>query len=109
MNIPHFRGVFMLDNLPKMGPKYNENAIVNLDRLSGRGTHWVAYSKYGHFVNYFDSFGNLPPPNELIKYFHKGSYPTHKIVYNYEREQKFNTVWCGHLCLKFLYTINQNG
>lgn len=97
----------MLDNLPTTGPKYNENAIVNLDRMSGRGTHWVSYSKSGHSVNYFDSFGDLPPPNELVNYFHKGPHPTYKIEYNYDRQQKFNTVWCGHLCLKFLLHHNQ--
>lgn len=92
----------MRDNLPKFGPNNNECAIVNLDSIYGAGTHWVAYSKFSSTVSYFDSFGDLPPPIELIEYFHKGTKLVPKIIYNYDRQQNFNTVWCGHLCLKFL-------
>lgn len=102
LRVPFFRGVFMRDSLPISGPHYNESAIINLDTIHGAGTHWVAYKKRGHSVTYYDSFGNLPPPTELVKYFSKRSGKRCKIHYNYERQQNFNTVWCGHLCLKFL-------
>lgn len=92
----------MRDNLPNSGPRLNESVIVNLDSIDGPGTHWVAYKKRGGVVTYFDSFGDLPPPRELILYLRKGSKSADKIYYNYERQQNFNTVWCGHLCLKFL-------
>lgn len=94
----------MRDTLPRSGPWLNESAIVNLDDNAGRGTHWVAYKKRGSSVIYFDSFGDLAPPEELVQYFHKGvgvKY-TKKILYNYERKQKFDTVLCGHWCLQFL-------
>lgn len=87
----------MRDSLPKK-PLVNESAIVNLDNASGEGTHWVCYKKIGNNVYYFDSFGNLRPPLELIRYF--GSNVT--VNYNYERQQQFDTVICGHLCLRFL-------
>lgn len=89
----------MRDNLPNSRPRYNESCIINLDSIAGAGTHWVAYKKRGGLVTYFDSFGDLPPPRELVLYLRKF---TDKICYNYERQQNFNTVWCGHLCLKFL-------
>ena len=57
----------------------NECAIVNLDNNDGPGTHWVAYRKQGPHIKYFDSFGNLQPPKELIDYFGRGS----RITYNY--------------------------
>lgn len=76
----------------------NECAIVNLDDKDGAGTHWVAYVKRGVNILYFDSYGDLRPPAELIKYFGKAV----KIFYNYNREQNFNSFVCGHLCLKFL-------
>lgn len=95
-NIKHFRGVFMRDKLPKK-PRRNESGIVNLDISKGPGTHWVAYKKYGDKVQYFDSFGNLQPPLELIRYF-CGS----EIKYNYTQYQNYNTWNCGHLCIKFL-------
>lgn len=87
----------MRDTLPAKA-YYNESAIVNLDDHDGAGTHWVAYRKRGPTVEYFDSFGDLPPPRELIRYL-AGS----RISYNRHRYQKFNSYNCGHLCLEFLY------
>ena len=97
LKIPHFRGVFMRNALPKNGPRKNESAIVNLDDKDGPGTHWVAYKKNGNSAIYFDSFGNLRPPEDLVKYL-----GIEKIRYNHERFQEFDTFICGHLCLKFL-------
>lgn len=88
----------MRDNLPRR-PYKNECGIVNLDDSSGAGTHWVAYYKRGGDIKYFDSFGNLPPPIEILNYLGTN------IRYNYNVYQKFDTFICGHLCLKFL--LNQ--
>ena len=98
MEIPHFRGVFMRNRLPIGGPYYHESAIVNLDDVSGPGTHWVAYCKHGNKVLYFDSFGDLKPPIDVMLYL-----GVNEVEYNVERYQKFDTYYCGHLCLKFLY------
>lgn len=99
LNIPYFRGVFMKDDLPARIRK-NESGIVNLDNTSGTGTHWVCYKKITDTVYYFDSFGNLPPPEELLKYFK----PAKNVFYNFNRWQKDETNICGHLCLDFLAT-----
>lgn len=97
LKIKHFRGVFMRDKLPAKKRKI-ECGIINLDNNSGPGTHWVAYKiKHNTFI-YFDSFGNLQPPKEFVDYVGHG----HRILYNYNRYQNFNTVNCGHLCLRFL-------
>lgn len=67
----------MRDTLPRK--RYlNECAIVNLDDVKGRGTHWVAFKKRGVKVVYYDSFGNLTPPLEIVKYLSGCS-----IIYNY--------------------------
>lgn len=95
-NLPNFRGVFMLDSLPKKARK-NECGIINLDSITGPGTHWVAYYKNGSKSEYFDSFGNLQPPKEVIKYLNNN------LVYNYDTYQNYNTINCGHLCLEFLF------
>lgn len=87
----------MRNDLPKNGPRRRESAIVNLDDKDGPGTHWVAYKKIGDEVVYFDSFGNLRPPSDLVGYLGVGS-----VKYNHERYQNYGTVDCGHLCLKFL-------
>lgn len=80
-------------------PHQHECAIVNLDCAEGAGTHWVAYIKDGDLIKYFDSFGNLRPPLELVNYFEKNKY---SITYNYEQLQKYNSSICGQLCVKFL-------
>lgn len=78
----------------------NENGVVNLDDNAGPGTHWVAYKKRGSDVEYFDSYGNLRPPKELVSYLcsSKGI----KIRYNTTRFQQLGSWNCGHLCLRFL-------
>lgn len=78
----------------------NETAIVNLDDSNGPGTHWVCYKKLMDSIYYFDSFGNLPPPKELTKYF--GKVPN--VLFNYDRRQQDESSVCGHLCLEFLAT-----
>ena len=99
-HLPHFRGVFMLDNLPKKCHKY-ECGIVNLDISSVSGTHWVAYYKNAYDIKYFDSFGNLNPPIEIINYLGDN------IKYNYNSYQNYDSIICGHLCLHFLYNCHQ--
>jgi hypothetical protein len=89
----------MRDGLPFKVAK-NESGIVNLDSSSGIGTHWVAYSKRGNMVQYYDSFG-VAPPAEFIQYMGKNCV----ITYNYDQEQKIEQVICGHLCLKFLKNL----
>lgn len=95
MNIPNFRGVYMRDKLP-IRSLDKECGVINLDNENGPGSHWVAYIKHKNIVKYYDSFGNLRPPIEVVRYLGE------KIHYNYNRCQDFNTYICGHLCLKFL-------
>lgn len=68
LNMTDFRGVFMRNELPNSGPLDRESAIIDLVNVDGPGTHWVAFRKIGNHVTYFDSFGNLRPPMELILY-----------------------------------------
>lgn len=96
----HFRGVFMRDTLPTK-PRVNECAVVNLDQNIGPGTHWVAYRKMRDRIIYFDSFGNLPPPRELLHYFRN-----YDVYYNFSAFQSYNTTYCGQLCIQFLYLDN---
>lgn len=91
--IKNFRGIYMRDALPRK-PKMLEKAIINLDTIKGDGTHWVCYSKIKNIVQYYDSFGNLPPPLEFMKYMKNCD-----IYFNRDCEQQENTVICGHLCI----------
>lgn len=98
LKIPHFRGVLMRDELNNRHPWINECSIINLDSSDGPGTHWVAYNKKSDKTEYFDSFGDLKPPKELIEYL--GS--NNKIMYNRDKYQTYSTSNCGKLCLQFL-------
>ena len=90
----------MRNNLPKK-IRNNECGIVNLDAKEGPGTHWVAYVKRKNNVIYFDSYGNMTAPIELINYF--DSVAKSNIKYNYDALQTYYSYNCGQLCIKFLY------
>ena len=86
----NYRGTFSKDILPKTMKK-NEATVVNLqDYFTGDGTHWVCIynDKKSDKVEYFDSFG-LVPPNEVIKYMET----TNKnIIYNDSQTQNMNSI-----------------
>ena len=81
LDIKHFRGIYSRDGLPKKIRK--ECGIINLDDISGPGTHWVCYrninggsaspqnppAAWSGVIEYFDPFG-LIMPNEVLDYFH---------------------------------------
>jgi len=102
MRIPYFRGIFMRTTLPT-GVHRNESGIVNLDNAVGPGTHWVAYAKRGNRAIYFDSFGNLRPPKELVRYLENN---VTQIEYNHTPHQRYDQSNCGQLCLQFLRTVD---
>ena len=104
MRVPYFRGVFMRNTLPTSGVRRNESGIVNLDDATGPGTHWVAYTKRNNRVVYFDSFGNLRPPKELVRYFENGATT---IEYNRTSYQTYDQSFCGQMCLRFLQTVDE--
>lgn len=102
-----FRGTFSRDELLRIKPKRGlEAGVINLSRSDEEGSHWTAWFKRGgntirarNVIWYFDSYGNLTPPIEFIKYASK-----YEIHYNFDRQQNFNTVICGQLCLLFIYS-----
>ena len=98
LKIPSFRGVFLLDTLPKK-PNKKECGIVNFDKSGGPGTHWVAWYKNCKAKIYFDSYG-IRPPLDVIRYLGK------LIHYNTDQLQPAGEVFCGHLCLYVLKELS---
>lgn len=99
LKIPSFRGVFMRDQLPRK-PHNNECWILNQAKNDHpTGTHWCALVKFKNVAYYFDSFGKLPPPLEVLAYLGHDV----ELKYNYHRYQNYNEIICGQLCLIFLY------
>ena len=97
LGIKHFRGIYSRDRLPHKIKK--ECGIINLDDITGPGTHWVCYRNIDNVVEYFDPFG-LIMPNEALKYFHTSG---KRIVYSMDEIQNRNTVLCGYWCLYYLF------
>lgn len=103
LEVPHFRGIYMRDTLPKT-VKRTECWILNHDDSHSTGTHWTALAKINNTAWYFDSFGRLLPPLEVKKYLGERV----NILYNYNKYQNYGTLVCGQLCLNFLYTFWKN-
>ena len=121
LNVSKFRGIYMRNDLPRR-PFKSESGILNLDGVSGRGTHWVCWYKKPEtsrnlserssgesrrlspgFLSdtyFFDSFG-VQPPNELMEYI------SSPIYYSTERIQPDGEVVCGHLCLYMLCRLSR--
>ena len=98
LKIPFFRGVFLLDTVPKK-PNKKECGIVNYDKSGGPGMHSVAWYKNGKTKIYFDSYG-VQLPIEVVRYLGKSIY------YHTNQVQPAGEVFCGHLCLYVLKEVN---
>ena len=111
LGIKNFRGIYSRDGLPKKIKK--ECGIINLDDMSGPGTHWVCYrninwgsaspqnppAAWSGVAEYFDPFG-LIMPNEALEYFNTSG---KRIVYSIDEIQNRSTVLCGYWCLYYLF------
>ena len=63
-NEPRFNGVYSRDNLPKI----KDGAyVINLDKYSDIGTHWIDLYALNINFTYFDSFGVEHIPKKLKK------------------------------------------
>ena len=100
LGIKHFRGIYSRDGLPKKIRK--ECGIINLNDMTGPGTHWVCYRNIDNLVEYFDPFG-LIMPNEALEYFRTASPSGKRIVYSMDEIQNLSTVLCGYWCLYYLF------
>ena len=106
LEIPYFRGVFMLDNLPKGRPHQIECGIVNFNNTMEKGSHWVCYYKNQSNRIYFDSFGQITPV-EIQNYLKQkiSEKCVGVIQRNTDIVQPYNTNICGHLCLFVLKAL----
>lgn len=101
LKIPHFDGVFMRDRITKKkkSGSTKECWILNHGGSQTNGSHWTALAKDHNIAFYFDSFGKLPPPLEVINYLGDDI----QLYYNAKKYQNYGTNICGHLCLRFLH------
>lgn len=77
-----------------------ESAVINLDDSTGPGTHFSCYynDPQGKHIEYFDSYGAVPPKN-IEKYLRTSG---KKIAWNTSQYQPIDSVLCGFYCIYFI-------
>lgn len=97
----NFRGVFPCDKLPKNISRGCEHSlIVNLDKASQEGSHWVAiYISPFQKAVYFDSYGFKPLRREITTFLEINSIG---IQYNEVSLQHPLSDACGLYCIYFI-------
>lgn len=92
-----FAGVFASNTLPE-NPKDDQFYVVNLDRDTGAGTHWIVIHLCRSQRNeYFDSYGWKPSDDKFVR-FMQDSY-----IYSTVQLQSQNTTACGQWCILFVW------
>lgn len=99
-----FGGVFSADTLPKFRQNYNK-FIVNLDKSTLPGSHWISILFKDNIAYFYDSYGNIPKTKSILKFMKRNST---QIMYNPICHQDYFTTTCGYFCLYFLYTSSRN-
>lgn len=110
LQIPHFTGVWMRDELP-ISPLVpgDECGILNLNTHYQPGSHWTCWHCDGGERYYFDSFGE-PPPLELLRYLktpteYRLDIPAIRI--SAVTVQHDGSSECGALCLYVLRKLSE--
>ena len=96
-NEPRFNGVYSRDNLPKIkGGVF----VINLDKYSNIGTHWVALYVRNNDIAYFDSFGVEHIPEETKAFI--GNKNIQKKIF---RIETYDSIMCGYFCIGFIHFV----
>lgn len=99
---PGFCGVFARDRLPKK-TKRPAGLVINTDKASEPGTHWVAYyiGADGR-AEYFDPLGDPIPDNEILSFVKRNNKAWQLTVQNLIPYQSTVSSKCGQFCIFFL-------
>lgn len=99
-NDPVFMGCFPSDKLPPMkGANNPQSMIVNTQRASKPGEHWIALVMTKRHCFYFDSFG-LPVIEFHITEYLSNYYS--KVIYSSVCIQDIDSNKCGEFCIGFV-------
>jgi hypothetical protein len=102
-NVNNYLGAdFARDNIPKKLLK-GQSLIINLDKESGNGSHWLAVYCGDEYTLYFDSFGIIPCP-EIIKLMKSAKQP---MIYATDELQSVDSIMCGYYACLWIIKINR--
>lgn len=95
-SIKNYHGFIFAKDVTNQGLKDGYYA-VNLDRVTGNGTHWTGMAIQHKNIYYFDSYG-VAPPQEIVDLKRHG----YRIYYNSTQYQKPTETNCGDWVIKFI-------
>lgn len=98
----NFLGVFARNKIPSV-VEYPSFIIINTDRSTEPGTHWVAIRFTATVCEYFDSFGLPPMYCEISK-----AIGTRKLLWNGRCIQHPTSKTCGEFCIAFVKMRSKN-
>lgn len=102
LRIPNFRGVFCADEIPHHVDAHQEEcAILNFQKHTQTGSHWVAWYRKGSSIVYYDSYGGSVPP-DLVTYLRPHGWIKRSIVITQRGPTE-----CGGLCLLVLQSLTR--
>lgn len=96
-----FHGVYMSDQIPRNLSRHRPYAIVNLDKSTGPGSHWIAVAYRGAKKLWvYDSFGDLNKPPPQIKRLYPRS-----VLTDPDAEQSILETNCGARAMAWLMVV----
>ena len=102
-NESRFNGVYSRDNLPN--EIKDGTYVINLDKYSDIGTHWIALYLKNNDITYFDSFGVEHIPKEIkafINHPSSSALQNKNIKTNIFRIQAYDSIMCRYFCIGFI-------
>lgn len=100
----NFIGCFPSDKIPKI-TKYPCSLIINSEKSTHPGSHWLSVFLDEEFSLYFDSFG-LPVLENDIFYFLKENSCSKNVIFNKLCIQDIESVSCGLFCISFIKHVH---
>ncbi len=90
IGLSNFLGVYAIDTIPTM--TNNQSCIVNLDKSTQSGSHWISLHKHKNKIYMFDSF------DRKISNFRKVEIDSNMFQKSMETD-------CGQRCIAFLTLV----
>lgn len=97
---PIFEGVFAADTLPRYLSQKPALLVINVDRITQKGSHWqAAHIDENGKGEFFDSYGMAPYVPRHKRFMDR---VCKTWTYNNTRLQALDSSVCGHYCLLYL-------
>ena len=102
----HFKGVFASDLIPVLNG-VKRYAIVNLDRSTETGSHWIGLAYNRDKIYVYDSFGRKS--TKIIPSLWKSGNVSRVVDTQHDAEQQASELDCGQRCLAWLLFFDKWG